>query len=431
MAPSDPERFEQVEAGLEALFDKIVDGPRRVLRTYGMIDYGDLICSHSNPADAVWAAFRDDPDVVDRMKYNGRSYNNEANDQLNALWGFFVHTGQRRHFLAAEAYSEHMADVDIVHASLDRSATGLIHYHNAHHWTGGYSPSHTCLAGLMQHYYLTGNRRILDVCREVADWVLSHQEPCGIFSNNGPLVREYTTPLANLLEFYQATWEHRYGDLARRSLRWLLLAQPEPGSFPLSIYTSGERGDEAEVEQCAWHLQQPGGMTPQLLYDALQIFGDGEPLYRETLLGLAHQYVRGLEPSTQGFLAPLVVLGEGVKRVDPMYNAPLIAYAYELTDDLTCAAYCRHYLREHFPPYVEELGQRWGFFNNVCWGSIIPPLMEAVRRAEARHGVEALDRAEEAWIQEMGDAAPPDPELLPGRVRPPRRSLGAICGYDV
>ena len=110
-----------------------------------------------------------DDDVIDRMKYCSRAYNNESNDQLNAMWGFFTHSGERKYFMAAEAFGRHMADVDICH----------------------------------------GNRRIFDVCGEIADWVMSQQEACGITRNRGSLVREFTTPVTNLFEFYQATRDRR------------------------------------------------------------------------------------------------------------------------------------------------------------------------------------------------------------------------------
>ena len=426
VAPFDSERFVEAEEGLDSLFERIVLEPRAKLRTYGMIDYGDLMCSHSGSPAKMWLYFKDALDIIEKMKHCARSYNNEANDQLNALWGFFVHTGERKYFLAAEAYGEHMADVDIIHANPDGSNGGLIHYHNAHHWTGGPAPSHTTTAGLMLQYYITGNRRILDVCREVADWALDHQEPCGVFSNRyGALVREYTTPVANLLEFYQATWEHRYGELARRSLKWLLLALPEPGCFPVSIYTAGDRGDEAEVEQEGWHLRQSGGMTPQLLYDAVRVFGRSDPIFREHLLGLASRYLWGPELP---LYEKLVVGAQQVNRMDPYFNAPLIAYAYELTEDPAYAAFCRYYLREHFPRQAGEMS-----FTYVCWGSIIPPLIEAVRRAEAKFGSEELERIEEDWIEKVSQMAerpgPESPVPKPGG-RPPRRAIGLVKGYD-
>ena len=137
VAPSDQARFPEVEQGLDSLFERVVAEPRRVLRTFGLVDYGDLVCSHSEAPSAMWNHFKDDPDVVERLKYVARSYNNESNDQVYALWGNFIHAGKRKYFLAAEAYGEHMADVDIVHAMPDGSPGGLMHYHNCRHWTGG------------------------------------------------------------------------------------------------------------------------------------------------------------------------------------------------------------------------------------------------------------------------------------------------------
>jgi hypothetical protein len=255
----------------------------------------------------------------------------------------------------------------------------------------------------------------------MADWVLAQQEPCGIYSNrSGGLVREYTTPLANLLEFYQANWEQKYGELAGRSLKWPLLAMPEPGCFPFSIYTAGQRGDEAEVEQSGWHLRQAGGMTPQLLYDAVRVFGDRDPIFREALLGKANRYLFGPElPQYE----TLHVGPQQLKRIDPYFNAPLMAYAYELTEDITYAAFCRYYLREHLPRIAGQMS-----FTYVCWGSIIPPMIEAVRRAEIRYGPDALERAEREWMERIarhssvGTRQPVREEGLQ------RRSLGRIQG---
>ena len=422
LAPFDPERFHEAEAGLADLFERIVVEPRAKLRAYGMIDYGDLMCSHSGSPAALWEMTKNDDDVIDRMKYCSRAYNNESNDQLNAMWGFFTHSGERKYFMAAEAFGRHMADVDICHGPDHAGRTGLIHYHNCHHWTGGPSPSHTCMAGLMLQYYLTGNRRIFDVCGEIADWVMSQQEACGIFRNRGALVREFTTPVANLFEFYQATWDRRYFDLARRSLRWLLKACPEPGSMPQSIYTGGERGDEAEVEHSGgWHLRQAGGMTPQLLYDADHLMGAEDSIYRDALIAMADRYVY----HCNDVFEVLSVGPRGVQQLDPYFNATVVAYAYALTEELAYAAYCRYYLREHFPERSRQMS-----FTYVCWGSILPPLMEAVRRAETRHGVEALDRAEEDWIRRVEEREPQAAARKPAGGRPERRSIGVIEGYE-
>ena len=429
VAPKDAERFPAAEKWFEELFERIVVEPRQKLRSYGMIDYGDLICSHSPSPSAIWTIFKNEPDIIERMKHCARSYNNEANDQLYALWGFFTHTSQRKYFLAAEAYGKHMADVDIFH---EGHRKGLIHYHNCHHWTGSGSPSHTCMAGLMLQYYLTGNRRILDVCREIADFFLNQQEPCGIYSNRfSQLVREYTTPLADLLEFYQATWEHRYGELARRSIKWLLMAMPEPGCFPKSLYTAGERGDEAVVEQKGWHLRQAGGMTPQLLYDAVKVFGESDAIYKKALLAMAHRYLYGPEDPVW---APLKIGDKEILRPDPFMNVSLIAYAYEISGDSVYAAFCRMYMCDWFVKMAEDITTRTrlnrpGIFTYVCWGSLVPSLMAAVHQAEKKLGRDEIDRHEREYIQwvtdEFGDRkieSVTTPESLE------RRSIGRIQG---
>ncbi len=417
-ASVDATRFTTAEEGLDHLFERVVAEPRRILRTYGMIDYGDLMCSHSGTTAVLWDTVRHLPDVIERMRFCARSYNNEANDQVYALWGFFLHSGEREHFLAADAYGRHMADVDVIHAHADASHVGTMHYHNCHHWTGGPSPSHTCIAGLMLQYYQTGNRRILDVCREVADWALAQQEPCGILANrSAALVREFTTPVANLLEFYQATWDERYLELARRSLKWLLLAMPEPGCFMQSVFTAGETGDEAEVEQGGWHLRQAGGMTPQLLYDAVLLFGESDPIYREALLAIADRYVYHVNDMYE------VLDVDGYEQLDPYFNAAIIAYAYELSGELVYAAYCRYYIREHFPERAQVMS-----FTYVCWGSIIPPMMAAVQQAEQEHGTGALEEAEATWIATVRQRQEEAPTSA--TVRPQRCSLGRISGYD-
>ena len=416
-APVDAVRFPEAEQGLDHLFERVVAEPRRILRTYGMVDYGDLMCSHSGTTGVLWDEVRYLPDAIERMKYCARSYNNEANDQVYALWGFYLHTGRREHFLAAAAYGRHMADIDIIHSHTDTSHVGAMHYHNCHHWTGGPSPSHTCLAGLMLQYYLTGNRRIFDVCREVADWALSHQEPAGILANRqAALVREYTSPLANLLEFYQATWDERYLQLARRSLKWLLLAMPEPGCFMQSVFTAGDHGDEAEIEQSGWHLRQAGGMTPQLLYDAVRLLGERDPIYHQALMAIANRYVY----HTNDIYEVLNV--DGYEQLDPYFNAAIVAYAYELSGELVYAAYCRYYVREHFPARAQVMS-----FTYVCWGSIIPPMMAAVRHAEQTHSAQALDEAEAAWIDHVRQR--PEEPSTSATGRPERRNIGRITGY--
>ena len=169
-------------------------------------------------------------------------------------------------------------------------------------------------------------------------------------------------------------------------------------------------------------MRQAGGMTPQFLYDAVLLFGDSDPIFLDNLLGMAHRYVWGPEPA---FYETLSVGPKRVGKQDPYMNAALIGYAYQLTEDPYYAAYCRYYLREHFPKKAEETS-----FTYVCWGSIIPPMMEAVRRAEAKYGTETLDRLEQEWNQRVEEVTREQAEEHIARGNPPRRSLGVIRGYE-
>lgn len=47
------------------------------------------------------------------------------------------------------------------------------------------------------------------------------------------------------------------------------------------------------VDRAGWHLDQAGGMTPQMLFDAVRVFGDREPIFRKGLVGMAHRFILG------------------------------------------------------------------------------------------------------------------------------------------
>jgi hypothetical protein len=450
----DPGRFPEAACWMDRLFERAVAEPKRKLRVYGMIDYGDRPSPHAVAPSNLWIYSRDEPDVIERMKHCSRAFNMEANDQLLSMWGFFLNSGQAEHFLEAEAYGEHYGDVDWYHAG---TSGGWAHRHGAHHWTGGPEPSHSCITGLLLQYYLTGNRRLLDICREAAERVAENREPCGIYASRRlNLTREYSGPVNTLLQYYQATWESRYGEMARRSLKWLCLTMDEPGKWPRKVATGGEHGDEALLVEGPL-LRHPGGMVPQLLYDAVRVFGDREPLFKACLLGLAHRYVWSDGPHEERAFE----LGEAkVPRQDLMNNHSLVAYAYALSGDPVYAAWCEYYLREVFPrtarreteepdlrhviPYRlpgEEaapqqqpatLEPNGSIFNATWWASLAPPMAWAVLEAEKKLGPDGLRRVQEAWIRTATDRHAPGrsqladpPEVLNRRVR----KLGRIRGY--
>ena len=270
--PQDRTRFPDVEHGLEAMFDSLLDGPIEECHLYGSIDYGDLVNGHGRRHGNVYLMFRNEPgfkatDLVGWM-------NNESNDECENVWLAYLRSGERKYWHLAESYAEHIEDVDTVHAHpTDPGSVGLTRYHSMLHWGGGPSPSHTAIHGWLLHYFLTGNRRALDVSARACDNFLRRQEGAGHVSNrSGVLRREYSGPMAGLWALYGVTWEEKYGDCARRSLDFFLRAQDEDGSFPRDIFTAGSRGDEVRTDVPG--SIPPGGCEHYSVYEAYRITGD-------------------------------------------------------------------------------------------------------------------------------------------------------------
>ena len=356
--------FADVDKGLDDLLSAVAVEPIETCRLYGKMRYGNMVCSHSAAPSIAYVLHKETaPEKA--LRYVG-PYNNEANDQIMGVWGNFLRTGRRDHFLLAQAYSRNVADVGICHAHPEPRHVGLMHYHNAHQWTGGKSPSHTLVAGLLTDYYTTGNRRLFDVAREVADWAVTHQERCGIVScRNARLHREFTGPLWCLIDVYRATWEAGYGDVARRSLNWLLRVLPETADYPVDIFTRGEDGDEAFVSgswapsQCARDVYH--------LYEGGRHIADSQAL-RQRIITEADFYV--WNELTDNYVTADMARRELTPRsllwaVDDMWywtswgngagwNAAMVCLAYDLTGNPIYAAYARDHLMGTFCRLAER-----------------------------------------------------------------------------
>lgn len=413
-------RFSQTNADLDFLVEEIIEEPRRLCRRYGMMVYGNMVGWHAPGPGFTYLHYKES-DPAKALRYVG-PYNNEANDHCMAVWGNFLRTGRHDHFSIAQAYSRVLADVAIYHTNPEAPAnTGTIHYHSAHQWSGIGSASHTVLPGLIVDYCLTGDQRLKDVIDEVGNWLLSHQTPAGILACTRVLNREYVLPLANLMSLYRLTWQERYGDMARRTLNWLLRALPRPGAYPVSIFTAGERGDEAVVGPdfgCGgWHARD----IYQLLSESLYLF-DSQTL-REHILAEANAYVWDFIPDgymtreqARRFMQPGLVscwdLGDGFlwipwKLHGYSYNVALLCVAYALTGDMIYAAVAKHYLDHVFPRQMCHIRHKgdWGF-DRIQSGSYIPRLMGLMAQASAADP-EGLQKAEERWLRERAERGNP------------------------
>ena len=408
--------FADVDRGLDDVLEKIVAEPRRICRRYGMWMYGSLVVSHSINCGFSYRYHKE----RDPLTFNAfvGPYNNETNDMVWCVWHNFLHTGARAQFLLVEPISEHVADVAFCHAG---AAAGLMHYHNAHLWSGDFSPSHTLINGLLLHHYFTGNRRLLEVALSAADWAVRSQEPAGIIRNRGSaLHREFSGPLLSLLAAYQATWDPKYGDLARRSLNWLLRTQPEPGLIPMSVYTRGERGDEAHVQPADQPGQHAMAMYP-LFHDALELFDS--QLLRRTIVAEADAWVRRgrvhMYYTRQSLAAQIPDLDDvlAFKILDDWYwvnwpepdvqNAPVLCLAYDLTGDPIYAACAKYLLEHYFVDRAERVRHLASiYFSYTRFGQPIPALMSTVRKA-LDADPEALRQAEIRWREERAASGNP------------------------
>lgn len=401
--PAGDERFKQADSDLDNYFDPIVVDPIEKCGLYGMMRFGNMVCTHSSAVGWVYLLYKN-TEPQKALRYVG-PYNNEANDQIMAVWGHYLRTGDPAHRRIAERYSRAVADVAFVHAYPGKpERVGLMHYHNGHQWSGGLSPSHSVVSGLLTDYYITGNRRLLDVACEAAERIVLTQEASGILScRNGFLHREFTGPLSILLDVYEATWEEKYGVLAERSLSWLLRTVRTPGLLPNGIFMSGTRGNEAIVTpdffpEVAW------GNKYHLYSPALRNFRSKE--LEEFILAEADYWV---------WESPRDLLN---------YACATVCFAYDLTGDVKYAAYAKNLLDTRFHDFIESMRKEEQIdFAAIRFSGFMPRLMRIVAAAMDR-SPEGFAAACDAWKKER--ATRPD---RPEEERPdsgPKASLGVL-----
>ncbi len=390
-------RFEEIDRLMDGIVEKIAIEPMHLGRQWGFWRFGNMCCSHTAGSGLAYELHYE-TDPVKGLRHVG-PYNNEADDPCWGIWTQFMRTGRRDFFLAASGHSQAMGDVGTCHANPAKDAAGLMHYHNAHQWTGGYSPSHTLNTSIFLHYYFTGNRRMYEIALEMADWAVNTQEPAGIITcRNGRGNREFTGPLNCLMEAYAATWKPKYGDLARRSLNWLLRTQEEVGIFPHSVFTRGDRGDEAVIEPAETPLSHAGIVYP-LYYEGLRHFNNR--LLRETIIAEADH---------------VITRGSG------SHVTTACALAYELTGDPIYAAMCLKAVidyREHALSIVE-------FRNSSIFSGIRNGYISILKAAAAR----AVDRDPGSFTEAE--------QRLKAAIQPPppveetfyEKSLGVPKGYE-
>jgi len=216
MRPHDPETYAGEEEGLENL-QRGMEQQQDHYEWYGLMDYGDF-----------W--HRWDREKKEWMTTYRRCVNNETTYDPNMyyVWQLFLRSGDPKHFRFMEARQMHLIDVDTCHSDYqmpervpgrypdrDQHLPGIQHRHDYQHWNGGLCHHHTTIEDPLLFYYLTGNRRGLDMAEELRRTTLrrelaelgssSHRD----FSMVGRFAFELYTHFGDpaLLDYALDTWE--------------------------------------------------------------------------------------------------------------------------------------------------------------------------------------------------------------------------------
>ena len=146
---------------------------------------------------------------------NGKAWGNLEYDLPHSLLVQFVRTQDRRFFDRAATAAVHLGDIDVVHAAKDPMELGQMYTHYYHHGETERPRGlngHTWLRGMVDYGFLTGDRRVLEVAREVG--VMLARAGSWRFDFDGT-ERVPGWPLIGLMYIYRATYDDYYLNAAR------------------------------------------------------------------------------------------------------------------------------------------------------------------------------------------------------------------------
>lgn len=202
---------------------------------YGMFDYGDVKVN--------WDLYNECWADIGR-----EGWLNNEHFFLHGLFMYFLSTGDIEIFDFADAMAKHLRDVDYCHYEPFRHLdVGSTYRHNPGHWGRPSGHGHIFVKGLIDHYYLTGDKRDLEVLKETGEYSLRD------LRGTMPTDRGRATLLQTAIILYDVLKDERFLKLADKAFRMCLLDEQKekPGSFwfyPQSL--EAKEGDEFyEYEQ--------------------------------------------------------------------------------------------------------------------------------------------------------------------------------------
>lgn len=261
-SPGAPKRTE-----LRDLLQKALGGPhsffakREAIDEYGWRNFGD-----------VWA------DHEEEFYEGPRPIISHFNNQYDLLYSFLLQyllTSDRRWWMLADPLARHLMDIDIYHATTDKSQyCGGLFWHTAHYLDaatcthrsqsremrkfsrtaggGGPGTEHDYSSGLLLYYYLTGNRWARESVVSLAEWVCAMDDgrlhpfgvlcdaPTGCATTTGggglqDLGRGAGNSINTLLDGWLASGDSKYVDTAEEFIRRVVHPHDDVASRQLNV----------------------------------------------------------------------------------------------------------------------------------------------------------------------------------------------------
>lgn len=251
----DRESFPRVENYVDRKLGWIIRHQNKWARWWGIVDYGGV--------RSIYETLRDVTIPGEWLKFMGRhGWHNGEVDIPNHVMYHYLRRGDRRIFRFYESLIRHQMDVDTIHANLPEFeqpghdwvsgqwTRGGQHRHSYNHYSGAPNIGHTWNEGLVNYYFLTGDRRARDVALEVGEYSLD--APVGKVKSTFERYAKHSNPVHHFsrspanayriaLKCYELTGEEMW---KREALRWRShfldnspdYLQKQPATFHVTNY---------------------------------------------------------------------------------------------------------------------------------------------------------------------------------------------------
>ena len=329
-------RYNRYDTWLDGFFKLHLDD-QEVVREYGMLNWGD------------WY----------NVKWD--SWGNNEYDTSHCFFIQYMRTGDRRYFNRAAQSARHQIDVDTIHAVNEemrkfggswKATPGYIWAHSVSH-TGGYYAKyneklgkydneaplimkgvyqqglvdwgHIWIAGALQYYMFTGDRRAIEVCHMSAHAV-AEKMPTRYTDH----IRGIGWPLRFLVAAYDATGKKEYLDGAEKL--WQVMKKnydPKKGWVILLAY--GHCSEPSTAKRCRGQNAYMLALTLSALAGYHRVTQDPEVL-KSISVGLDQLIRECWDEKTQSFYLSSCTHGRPARKAPKLASPTFLAayaFAYE------------------------------------------------------------------------------------------------------